>query len=224
MPGAPGSGFQSHGRMGAGSGLMPGAPGSGFPVPRKDGGRLRPHAGGPGVRGALQPALESRPGISRQDLGAGSRGSPSPGPQAGDPPAFGGRVRTGPWQPGPPRSHAQSSLPAPEAVPPTCGCRAAILLRLIAWLLARPGSGPGPQATGWALVLPTICGYLRAEDVGPHEHPQTHKGHAELIPKVKASSTVILFNLSPALSPSTGQFHSMRVWAWSCFIKSPRGG
>lgn len=164
--------------------------------------RLSSPARRPGRRGALESPLESRPGIRHQEPGAGGGGQ-SPGRQAGDPretgrgpppSAFGGCGRTGLWQPAPaPCSHVQSGLPAPEAAPPTCGCRAPLLLPLITWHLARPGSGQRPQATGWARVLPARRGSLRAENVGPREHPQSHEGHTELLPKVKALSTVILF-------------------------------
>ena len=119
--------------------------------------RLSSHARRPGIRGALEPPVESRPGLSHQEPGAGGGGQ-SPGPQAGDPretgrgpppSAFGGCGRTGLWQPAPaPCSHVQR-LPAPEAAPPTCSCRAALLLPLIGWHLARPGSsGPGCSQPG----------------------------------------------------------------------------
>ena len=83
---------------------------------------------------------------------------------------------------------------------------------------------PCPPRVKWARVLPARRGSLRAENVRPCEHPQSHEGHTELLPKVKALSTVILSNLPLALSPGTGQFYSMGVWVWSCFIKSPGGG
>lgn len=188
-----------------------------FPVPRKDGDRLSSHARGPGIGGPWNRHWSHALGSAARTWVLAAEEARALGPRPVTLPLLEGVSGLDP---------GSQVLPAPASRaacrPPTCGCRAPLLP--IAWLLARPGSGPGPQATGWAPVLPARHGSLRAEDVGPCEHPQTHEGHAELLPKVKALSTGILLNLPPAPLPGTGQFYSMGVWEWSCFIKSPRGG